>query len=45
MPYWARNSDSGSIKVMGGNGELNRSTLDEPHRNWISFQEARCMIP
>jgi phospholipid/cholesterol/gamma-HCH transport system ATP-binding protein len=40
MPYWARNSDSGSIKVMGEEiGELNRSTLDEL-RTEIDFREA-----
>jgi hypothetical protein len=29
MPYGLEIPDRGSIKVMGGNGELNRSTLDE----------------
>jgi phospholipid/cholesterol/gamma-HCH transport system ATP-binding protein len=38
--------DSGSIKVMGGNGELNRSTLDELRTEiGFLFREARCMIP
>jgi phospholipid/cholesterol/gamma-HCH transport system ATP-binding protein len=47
MPYWARNSDSGSIKVMGEEiGELNRSTLDELRTEiGFLFREARCMIP